>query len=517
MSGEIENNQVAPDVKEEKEEYSIFSDPAEKPKEKEKISKHPLRNRILAAVVAAAVIAGGTFAVIKFVPKPEEETEEKSEISVLNVTEPINSMKLNNEITSLEFVSQTVQGETESELLWTISGVKSEYTNSSSIEKLVNSVATMNALQKIPLNKDEDYGFANSKVNAELKTNNSDITVTFGKTAPADVGVYCKTSTDDNNVYIVNLVAVTALQVIPTDFADAKGYGGIEITSANTGCFSDDGTVTEFDYIELNNKNYSKPLKIVAQNDESVNAYFAFKVVSPMERIGNNENSQAILNLFAKGFSAEGAYAFDPNDTVLQRYHLKNPDVVCTVSINKKEYTLKFGIIDETYCAYLSENGGMIEKVPIASIPFISNSVTDYYSSFIVLENLSGLKALKIKTADVSYDFDLQYTAGKETKDDVYKAFISGKELDIKSFKNYYQELIGMSPIAYDTGAVGTTDMSITFVHSDDLPDTVLTFRKFSSQRYQVDINGLPLGIVTKTLYDTFLSNTAKIAAGEKM
>ncbi|MBQ0083250.1 MAG: DUF4340 domain-containing protein [Clostridiales bacterium] len=493
-------------------EYSVFDNPEHFEEKSEKVKKHSMRNRIIAGLLALAVIAGGTLAAVKFIPKPVEEEEKKAEIPILNLTETAESVLLKNEITTLKFLSAAGEVDGESQTVWTIEGVKSEYTQSDSIANLVKSITEMKALQKLTAEKDADYGFDESTVNAEIFTKSGSVKVTFGGMAPADIGIYCKASNDSENIYVVSVIAVTALQVVPTDFANADGYTGIELNAVNKNCFSDDGTVTDFDYIKLKSKNFSEPLEIVMQNDESLNAYFAFKVVKPMERIGNNDNSQAILNLFGKGFSAEGAYAFEPTDVVLERYNLKNPDFECTVSIAREVYTLKFGIVDETYCAFWDEKANMIEKVPIASIPFLTTSINDYYSSFLVLENLSGLKNLKIETADKSYNFDLKYTKGEETKDDVYEASFGGKPLDITSFKSYYQELIGISPIAYDTGATGETDMKITFVHSGTTNDTVLTFRKFSAQRYQVDINGLPLGLITKTTYDNFLNLTAKTA-----
>ena len=110
--------------------------------------------------------------------------------------------------------------------------------------------------------------------------------------------------------------------------------------------------------------------------------------------------------------------------------------------------------------------------------------------------------------------FDLKFTAGGDSAD-TYEAFFGGKELDIAKFKAYYQSIIAISPIAYDTGAKGTPEATLTFVHTENLGDTVLSFRKYSAQRYQVDINGIPLGIITKTAFDNLITATYNTAEGK--
>lgn len=502
--------------------FSVFSDPAhfgDNPeKERKKKSSHPMRNKIIAGLACTAIIAGAAFAAVKLIPKQQENNEDSS-ISLLNVSSSdITGVKINNSLGEIVLKSEISESDSSSEVVWSVEGVNPEYTSSETIKSTVSSLASTSALEKMAADAEGDYGFDKSELTAEFTFSSGSKTLVFGDTAPADIGVYCKISGEDGTVYIVSLNTVLSFQCSATDFADTAGFSGVEITSANNSCFNSDGSIISFDYIKLGGKKFAQPLKIEMQNDDSINEYFAFKITSPITRIGDNDNTQILVDTFAKGIQCAGVYSYESTAENLKKYNLAEPDLIVTMSIGGTEHTLKFGTVDENYCSMLTDGSPVIYKVAISSVGFYSLSLTDYYSTFMVLENLSGLNKLSVSVAgEATYEFDLEYTADEDGSNPVYKAFYGGKELDITSFKNYYQTIIGMSPIAYDTGSTAKTSMEIRFSHSSGISDTVLSFRQYSSQRYQVDIDGIPLGLITKTTYDTFIENTKKIANGETM
>ena len=212
------------------------------------------------------------------------------------------------------------------------------------------------------------------------------------------------------------------------------------------------------------------------------------------------------------GVSSAGAYSLNANDATIKELGLDNPDVVFTISVSGTPYTVIAKKIDDNYCAVVDSYGGIIHKIPTSQLPFMSTTLTDYYSSFIVLENLSGLSNFKTAFADGTvYDFVTEYTEEGQ----VYKAFLNGTELDITNFKALYSDFIGLSPVEYDSKAISETALTVTLVHSDkNFSDTVITFKPYSSGRYQVEMNNIPMGLITTTTYDRFADAIVKVANG---
>lgn len=497
---------------------TIFSDPAfyneSNDKEDRKGDKHPMITKIVACLLVVALLGGALAAAIKFIPETVEDgNSTNTTISVIETSEnEVSSIEINNEKGKIVLNAKLSEADGESVVEWSVEGVDSSLTSSNSISSVATNVLKLSATDKQAFS--EGFGFDKAPITVKVNTKSEDknYTITFGDSAPAELGIYCKISTDSENIYVIPNETVLALQCEATDFAVTTGYSGIPVTSETSSSISQ-GQIINFDYLTVSGEKWGKDaLKVVLQDDESVNAFFAYKMLSPRVHVADDTAVEGITSLFANGISSSGAYALSVDNDTLKKYRLDKPDFVVTLSIAKKEYTLKLSIIDENFVAMYDGEKPMIHKVPISSVSFVNTQVTDYYSNFIVLENLSGLTGLKIEVVGgETYDFDLKFTAGEDSSKDTYEAFYGGKELDIQKFKDYYKILVSMSPVSYEskTGIKAVT--RITFKHSANIPDTVLEFKAYSSLRYQVEVSGTPIGLVTKTFYDEFLTATKEI------
>ena len=518
---EKDNLEVNQDVKET--ESTIFADSAhynEKQREsKEKNRKSPIIN-LVAVLLAVAIAVGAYFAVDLLVPEPEENKNPDSIlIDVLATSaEYVKEIKIKNEKSQYKIMPKFTQSSTESSTEWILDGVKPEYTDSSIIEEVAGAVLNIDAVREI---KDTagDYGFDDAAIMVEVVGDGESLqnyTVTIGDNAPADLGCYCKVSTSDK-VYIIESSYVLALQKEPIEFAVTTGYTGITQTVDNLSYFTN-GELYEFDSINISGTKYGKTITIKPQTDEAINAYFAYIVTSPVKRIANDEQVVAVLDAFGKGIASVGAYSYKKDAAILKKYNLDKPEVVMTVTLGKKKSTIKFSVVDDLYCALIDDKTDMIHKVPISTLTFSQNKMEDYYSTFIILETLSGLSGMKVKTPDgKQYNFDLKYTPAddKNNVSQKYQAFYNGKELDIDNFKRFYQKMIALTPISHENKTGLKTQASITLVHSSGTDDVVLTFKKYSSARYQVELDGIPMGLITSTAFDELMDATVKAANGE--
>ena len=504
-------------------ESTIFADPEhynDKPREATPKGKKPIIVRAVALVLALGIAVGGYFAIDRLIPE-EKEPQESGGIAtdVLTVdTAYIQSVSIKNENTQYTILQKRVESADASETLWSIKGIKSDYTDSSMVEKVVDKIANIDALRTLT-DDGRDFGFQNAAITVEVKGDGEkvkDYTVTFGDNAPADMGCYCKISGDEK-VYIVDKDVALELQKEPIEFAVTTGYKGVTPTLDNAEYFSD-GRIFNFDYISVSGAKQTKPLVVKPQLDDAINAYFAYIITSPTKRIANDEQVATLIGYFESGIASVGAYSYEKSDKTLKKYGLDKPDYVVTISMGGKKNTFKFTKQDELHCALIDSSTGMIHKVPVSTLSICNNKTEDYYSTFIILETLSGLKQMSVVTPDKkTYNFDLKYTAADDEKDikQKYQAFYNGKELEIDNFKRYYQKLIALTPISYESKSGLKTVAKITLKHSANIKDVVLTFKKYSSQRYQVELDGIPMGLITASAFNELMEDTPKVAKGE--
>lgn len=492
------------------EQSTIFSAPIVHEDKKPKNQK-PWK-KLLAAFLVVAIVACTTVAVIKLIPEKQDDKDKTVSFNILNIdSDNVEKVEIKTKETQLNLLSTVTVSDDSSSITWSVEGINSAYTDSSSIKSAVTDASVIEASRQVE-GSAADYGLVNPKATVTLYARNSafeTVTIKLGNSAPANLGYYCSLSTD-NKIYLVDNNIADLTSITPLNFATTKGLAGVLQTESNANCFAD-GLLTDFDYITVSGKNYTAPLKIEPQDDETLNAYFAFKITSPSIRIGNDDAITNLITVLSSGITSSGAYAYDPDAATLKSYRLDNPDATLTISVAGTPYTILASKVDDSFYAAIDTYGGMIHKIAASSLPFADTKATDYYSSFIVLENLSGLSNFKTAFKDgSSYNFQTVYNS----EDESYKAFINGTELDIDNFKAFYRQFISLTPVEQDAKQINDTALTVTLVHSNGSSDTVLTFKPYSNGRYQVEMNGIPMGLITSTSYEKFAANIKNVASG---
>lgn len=494
----------------EEEASTIFSAPSEHndgPRE-----KRPVGKRLVAAALALLIVIGATVGVIKLIPEKEDEEPKDLSFSVLQLdTDSIEKAEIKYENSALTLLSTVKEENNTSTITWSVDGVTAVYTDSAKIKSAVSSAAAIKA-SKIVEGTESDFGLDKPRAEVTLTARNAafeTVTIKIGNAAPANMGCYI-TLSNDNKIYLADNSVLSLIDLNALDFATTAGLTGVIKTADNADCFSET-SLRSFDYITLAGKNYPTPLKIEMQDDETLNAYFAFKITAPTLRIGNDDKITELITSLSSGIASSGAYAFDPDKKTLDAYRLDNPDAIITISVKGKPYTILASKVDDNFYAVVDSYGGLIHKIPASSLAVAESKPTDFYSTFIVLENLSGLSHFKANFANgESYDFQTIYNKENES----YKALIGGKELDIDNFKALYRQFISLTPVEQDSKKLSDTALTLTLVHSDGSADTVLEFKPYSAARYQVEMNGIPMGLITLAHYDKFAASIKNVAAG---
>lgn len=488
---------------------TIFSDPALNKKAEKTGKKSKLLLRAVCAAAAVAVFAAGVLAVIKLIPKMETDSQqEDNKISVIAVDKnAVSDVDIKNENGNIVLQSNLVEGNTESSYYWTVQGVNSDYTDSETVANTVNTVTTISASKEIATDSPDEYGMDNPTTTVTLTFRESaaeSITLKIGNNASANLGCYCAVSDKPGKVYIIPTETVLALQCVATDFGKKTGLA----TAAQDSRFFSDNDITSFTKLELSGKNYQDGLEISMFSDETLNSVYAYQVTKPISRIAETEPVDNTVALFSSGITAAGIYAFDPTAEDIAKYGLDNPDAKVTLTLGEKAYSLSAAKVDDNYFAVVDGYAKVIYKVSSSALPFATNTTTDFYSKFIVLENLSKLSSFTMSvTGGQTYKIDISNTVDSESGEEVISASQNGVSLDAEKVKSMYRYLITASIIDYSSVQTQSTDMIIVLTHTDGSADTVVKFCKAGSQRYMVYVNNTEMGQITSTVYNQLIAN----------
>ncbi len=169
--------------------------------------KKPRKNKkttaLIAAVLAVCVLGAVAFAVVKFLPKKAELTDEGRAVLTLqegDITE-VNSTFGENKITLKKEGGKWFYGE-------------QDVTENMAVKALISRCSAVMALKTMPSNKG-DYGFGNPYAKVSFKAGGKNYTLTFGNTINDGYAYYFKVSGDDK-VYLM-LKTVTEEYTISAD------------------------------------------------------------------------------------------------------------------------------------------------------------------------------------------------------------------------------------------------------------------------------------------------------------
>ena len=131
---------------------TIFSDPEQHKKVATKNGNKKRLTIVISALVAVAVLIGGTFAVVKLIPEKQEETSSNSfeEIEVLSKKDTdYKTVTLTNKNGSFKFYSVITKAEdkdSEDTAQWYLDGYEKDLVSTSSISQLVRYVSNISII-----------------------------------------------------------------------------------------------------------------------------------------------------------------------------------------------------------------------------------------------------------------------------------------------------------------------------------------------------------------------------------
>lgn len=523
-------NENTENIAEEDGASTVFSDPADHKKTAVK-QKRRLLPIIISAVLAVAVLVGGTVAVIKLIPEREDDTSTPSietikvldkssdDFKTVTVTNKSGTFKLYSEEEKDESSSSSSSSDTSSstvKTVWYLDGYAKDVINSSSVSSIVGSAASVTASREVTAKSAAECGLESPAIKADFVTKDgAEFSLLIGGESPDGTGIYIKLSTDDK-IYINDSSIDSSLEFDALSLAATDSVAGISTTDLPSDYKDDNGDLSSFDSITLTGSNFPEKLVIAPNTDTNLSTYAAYMTTSPTKRIADNVDG--IFGLFKSGVTVSGAYSFDVSAASRKKLGLDNPELTAEIKVGSLTQRYSFKKQEDGGYAVWYDGAKLIKKIDASSLTFIDYKVNNYYASWVCLQSINELSNFTVKTPEKTYSFDIAYDDAEDAEE-TYVITYEGKKLTAENFQNFYQECISLSCSDFTVDKVsGEPAVTIVFTYSDtSRAKTDVKFVKSGAAKYQYSIDGIEMGKINSSALNKVLKHVEKVAKDESI
>lgn len=462
--------------------------------------KKQIRNLIIGLVIVA-VLAGVLLVVIKL-PESEEESSSSSISSASSTSISLLSLSLSDiqtvEVKNTEEYVLVREPDTENE--WIIEDLKGLPKVKNSYAMLALAMCSLNAQKVIDENPSDlaQFGLAEpaSTVTAVMK-DGSRHTVEVGNEAPGGNGYTYLKMAGEPTVYVVNSSDVKRMLQVRADYISKELY-----------TLEDTSTTPSIVNCTFSGTSRSEEMKIEVMSEEASSStnnaqvgYSNYLITAPKTR---DTSTQVFSDVADTVFStvATDIVAYNVTQEQKAEYGLDTPYTTLQMTYTEGEntYTLdyKASEMDANGEFYL-----MVGDVPVIYRAYINSDATNNWhniqyatmaSRLFILPYINDLSAVTVTTPEGSYRFELTLVdAG--TDDEKLNIHYNGKALTEKTFKKFYQVIIGPTT---EQLVDGVEDLELTsplltctyeYVDSSREKDEV-SFYKGPTRQVYVAVNG---------------------------
>ena len=500
----------------ETEEFStIFSDPAAHrnitPKKKKLLPK------ILAGVLALAVLAGGTAAVIKFIPVLDDgDTSSTVDMSVevKNLkTDSISAVTVENSIGTTEIYGETQKEDDKESSVWKIKGLDGSLTQSSSVINVVEAVGQITADRSVTQKTAEECGLNSPTLKATVTPKKGEgYTVLIGSKSPDNTGYYLQIA-DKSEIYLVDDNIYSALDFQLLDFATTEAISGFKNVNAQLDAYFANGQIAKFDRLTLKGNGFGDGLEIIANTDSVISEYYGYIIKQP-KRIA--KNFEAPLGLYQNGITVAGAYAFDTSTANIKKFGLDNPDLEMTMYAKDKSLTYKFALQNDGNYAVISDDSKLIHMVYADSLTgVVQTKTTDFYSEVVFITSIDKLKDFKVTAEDKTYNFAVETKSTEDEDGNTQKTYtvtLDGKKIDTSNFQSFYEKCVSIDYTDFTADKTNEAPKLIFDVTLNNGGKTKLEFSSVSATKFNCKIDGVELGKVTATQVNGIIDSVKELA-----
>lgn len=369
--------------------------------------------KILAGCAAALLVLAGILIAVFKLPKKAESMEgtiplNSGEVMAVTVTNANGTIELTKK-----------DGE------WAVKGLE-KFSLSENAFTLANQAASLEAIREIPPTGNlEQYGLTEPEADAQIETSQGSRHLEIGGQSPAAGQRYVRL---DGHIYLMDNAKVTAFLYSLNQFIS---------TQVSDPLSSDDNV----ERIELKHGNETIQFRFVpeafqgsGENEKVTPAHY--RLTSPIEAdIGQYEVSIWANGAF--GLSAQAVEAMDPNEEILEKYGLAQPETSITLtSTSGQTIQLSASAPRDGKCYLMREGIPLIYRVSQADAGWRTATIETVTGSVFLPGKKESIISLKIEGQGKAYSF----------LRDGDQITCNGKSVKAEDFEQVLESATGMPP-----------------------------------------------------------------------
>lgn len=406
---------------------------------------------------------------------------------------------------------------------WRLKEIDPSLTSYSNIDNTVNSYLLQGYTKKISDDKNDgnNYGFDKPTYQVDFYKKGSDeiyVSLIIGGENPAKTGRYATTSKTNEVYYIAGVSEFYHFQKELTDFAQPESVPVVGKDSDYSDAHYTEGQLVMCDKLTLSGKTFGGTYVIESQKADNVTVFTSYVVKSPTERPANDENVGNIVALFSYGITGDGCYSYSVEEEELKKFGLDKPDFEVLMKVGSLEIGFKATKQEDGNYAVYYKGNKTIMKVSAGSLIPASYERGDLFNELLFIESITNAESLKVESGASSVQFDITTTYDTESESDNLESIkVGGKEVVKTNFQNYYQYLVSISAISYeehDTKGMEPTTV-VTVTHKGGKTKTVVKYYQITTARYQVEVNGTKMGLISSSEHARIMKYAQNVANGK--
>ncbi len=497
--------------------------------------------KLLCGLLCLLLVLGGSiFSVVKFWPvKQENENVEPttpdtsfSLTSSANVS--LKSMKNADENALSNVLKIVIKNETDEfvcvpfktsdkEVKFKLQGVSEEIPiNFDFVTGFYDSLFTVTAISKLDSKYSaKDCGLDNPVISvAVTMADGSEFDIKVGDPVATNDGYYYVSTSLKEGIYIAEGSVYEDFSATFDSLIDTTIINQIVENDDNKDYFSN-GTLSFFDEIKLNGKNFDNVVLDYKQSEEDVLVYF---INQPVKAYADDEKITTILSPFANGLSASGIYKVEPEYDDLKKFGLDNPYLEMEYKINNSTYDLKIskpGVFDNNYCACVVDDVPVIFMVMSESIPFIEWNIDNLRYNLLYLKSIELFKNFNVSYNNKTYKYEMSFNevVTEDSSEKELTVVLNSSPIDTKGFKTCYQRLT-MASVSKFVGENVYLNTEPTLKYEIELENgdvDVITFTKYNENYYLYQLNGIGDGLIPTRTVESLIYNYEQLRQGKEV
>ncbi len=514
------------------EESTIFSNPAE---HRDIVKKGVKLKKFIIAAIALVLVAAITVTVAITIPPLLDDKDDTSSTEIdppmmdsalfKNVDRATlirDDAKVEFCIVDVEKKTEDDEGNTVTETVkeWALKNVDRSLTSYTNIDNTVSNFMEQHYTKKISSDKGDgtDYGFDDPEYQVDFYKEGSDdiyLSLIIGGMNPTQSGRYATTSLDNSVYYIAGVSEFYHYQKNETDFVNPEEIPAIAKAEDYSDANFTEGTLVMCDKMILSGKTFGDEYTIISKKSDNVKVFNSYHITSPVTRAANDENIGNIVALFTYGVTADGCYSYSVAEEELIKYGLNDPDFEVKIYVGDIVDGFKATPQEDGNYAVYYEGNKTIMKVSASGIAPAAYGRAELFNELLFIENISNADKITVQSGGETLEFSIATKFDEEAqRDTISTVKCDGKTIETSNFQNYYSYLIQIRAQSYeehDTSGL-EPDTVFTVYHKDKSSPTVVKYFKITNARYQVETNGVKMGLISSSDHTRVMKYAKNVA-----